>query len=541
MTALEALARKGSTEPPSTPAPRAAGDALERASAYVAKMDPAISGQGGHDATWRVARKCAQDFGLGYEDTLAILHEYNARCAPPWSERELKHKAKDATTKARVSNPVGDRERHWTMPREHYAPRPNGEPETPPGRFDDDEPQGEAPEPLPFLWVRDFGEFQKPAPLKWLLRDVRTGKPFLRAGKCAVLGGDGGVGKGFFWLTLAVCVALGRDLFDTFRPEQAGRVAILAGEDDQQEIHHRLFRIANAFGLDREEIALVQERVGIFPLSGQQVSLLALDQARAPFRTAKFETLVGQLGELAGAGGFEWSFVGLDPLARFGAANVETDQGTATAFVQALEHMAAQLPGEPSIGVTHHSSAASVSQGRANLRGVTGLRNAFRLAMLLDAFETPSGLRGVLLRNDKNNLAPTARPLWLVRMENEPMGDGRWLETAGVLRRATDDEARELETVAGSRSSASPDEREQAKRAKVRNGFEAEQAAVLELLPVAPDHTTATAVLVGLKARGIRMSDRTLRGILEQSDGVLDLSNGAQSKPRQWTRRAGSS
>lgn len=71
---------------------------IERARAYVAKMPPAISGAGGHAATMRVARACVGGFALTEEETLEVLREYNARCEPPWSERELAHKAKEAAT-----------------------------------------------------------------------------------------------------------------------------------------------------------------------------------------------------------------------------------------------------------------------------------------------------------------------------------------------------------------------------------------------------------------------------------------------------------
>lgn len=140
-----------------------------------------------------------------------------------------------------------------------------------------DVPPNAGPSALPFKWVGDFGELHKPEPLRWLLRDRRTGKPFMRAGECAVLAGDGGVGKGFFWLQMSVSVALGRDLFGALTPEQSGRVALLVAEDKQTEVHHRLHRIANALALDPEDVARLCERVGVMPLSGQQVNLLAVD------------------------------------------------------------------------------------------------------------------------------------------------------------------------------------------------------------------------------------------------------------------------
>lgn len=72
---------------------------IERARRYVEKMPPAIAGGGGHAQTFRVARRLIADFSLNENDALAILEQYNLRCQPPWSARELKHKltsAKDA-------------------------------------------------------------------------------------------------------------------------------------------------------------------------------------------------------------------------------------------------------------------------------------------------------------------------------------------------------------------------------------------------------------------------------------------------------------
>ncbi len=80
-----------------------AGSLVARASAYVAKMEPAISGSGGHTATFLVARRLVQDFGLSDADALAIMRDYNARCQPPWAEQDLKRKVSEARHKARVS------------------------------------------------------------------------------------------------------------------------------------------------------------------------------------------------------------------------------------------------------------------------------------------------------------------------------------------------------------------------------------------------------------------------------------------------------
>jgi hypothetical protein len=70
---------------------------LERAKRYLACCDPAISGSGGHDTTFRVA--CALVHGFCVEPQEAyelLLSHYNPRCLPPWSEAELRHKVADA-------------------------------------------------------------------------------------------------------------------------------------------------------------------------------------------------------------------------------------------------------------------------------------------------------------------------------------------------------------------------------------------------------------------------------------------------------------
>jgi hypothetical protein len=68
----------------------------ERASRYIARMDAAVSGGGGHDATFAVACALVHGFSLGESEAMSLMQEYNSRCAPPWSERELAYKLRSA-------------------------------------------------------------------------------------------------------------------------------------------------------------------------------------------------------------------------------------------------------------------------------------------------------------------------------------------------------------------------------------------------------------------------------------------------------------
>ena len=85
---------------PSTPALAATVDLAERARRYLATLPPAVSGQGGHDTTFRAAMVLVEGFCLDEQAALPLLQEYSARCEPPWSEKDLRHKLAEARKKS---------------------------------------------------------------------------------------------------------------------------------------------------------------------------------------------------------------------------------------------------------------------------------------------------------------------------------------------------------------------------------------------------------------------------------------------------------
>ena len=91
------------TPPPPAPAAFPTGgkpDAYQRAGKYLEKLPPAVSGEGGHDKTFAAARAAVYGFDLGPARGYDLLaSEFNPRCVPPWSERELRHKCDDADAK----------------------------------------------------------------------------------------------------------------------------------------------------------------------------------------------------------------------------------------------------------------------------------------------------------------------------------------------------------------------------------------------------------------------------------------------------------
>jgi hypothetical protein len=76
------------------------GDVVRRARQYLARIPPAISGNGGHTQTLLAAEHMVRGFKLSDETALALLEEeYNPRCDPPWTTKELEHKVLQAREK----------------------------------------------------------------------------------------------------------------------------------------------------------------------------------------------------------------------------------------------------------------------------------------------------------------------------------------------------------------------------------------------------------------------------------------------------------
>lgn len=94
-------------------------NAVENCRRYLAKLPPAVSGSGGHDATFKAALVIVKGFSLTGSDARRLMEEFNARCQPPWKDYELEHKLRTA---ARASVQDG-----YLLGTDFDAPRPASE------------------------------------------------------------------------------------------------------------------------------------------------------------------------------------------------------------------------------------------------------------------------------------------------------------------------------------------------------------------------------------------------------------------------------
>lgn len=78
---------------------------LERARRYLAALPPAIAGSHGDLHTFRVCCRLVRGFALDDDEALMLLQQWNSRCLPPWTDRELVQKVASARRYGR--EPIG--------------------------------------------------------------------------------------------------------------------------------------------------------------------------------------------------------------------------------------------------------------------------------------------------------------------------------------------------------------------------------------------------------------------------------------------------
>ncbi len=80
---------------------------IRRAIAYIDKMEPAVSGQGGHNSLFRAVCKLLkpepEGFGLTESEALPIIAGFNARAVPPFSDKDVEHKIQSVVSRIRSS------------------------------------------------------------------------------------------------------------------------------------------------------------------------------------------------------------------------------------------------------------------------------------------------------------------------------------------------------------------------------------------------------------------------------------------------------
>jgi hypothetical protein len=238
------------------------------------------------------------------------------------------------------------------------------------------------PKPAPMLLAREIQHGPNGERLE------RNGSGFLPAGKVGLLAAPGGMGKSAVLIHLGLCVAADKRFMGKVQVVRPGPVLLAFGEEDAGEVHRRLRLAADALELTDAERETAGRRLYVLPLAG--VSERFLDRADPSCH----ETFVAELTARTPPEG--WSLIVLDPFARFGDFDAETDNAAATETVRLAERLAglrgaAEPNGSPGATVllAHHTRKGNGDRpGVEDVRGSSALKDGARWLAVLNQVHT---------------------------------------------------------------------------------------------------------------------------------------------------------
>ncbi|HRR32386.1 MAG TPA: phage/plasmid primase, P4 family [Candidatus Sumerlaeia bacterium] len=169
-------------------------DAMTRARKYLEKFPGAVSGSGGHKQTFKTLASLWYNFGNEItEDHFRILaNDYNQRCQPAWSQKELEHKISDVLKNVKPKPAPNNSTRAYNPPATIQAATPNIK-ETPKNKnfwktqeealaaYNNLPIARDDPEVLEFL-KRDYGLDEEFIPYTWRVMDYYGERGIVYAG-----------------------------------------------------------------------------------------------------------------------------------------------------------------------------------------------------------------------------------------------------------------------------------------------------------------------------------------------------------------------
>ena len=225
--------------------------------------------------------------------------------------------------------------------------------------------------------VEEWGWEDPPPEPEYLL--TRDGDGILQRGLLGLVGGDGGIGKSYALLELAILTASGAGdrWLGAYDVHNHGPALVVFGEDSSQALHRRLWKLTKGRDLSRGRRPWRKD-LEIIAGAGRDLSIVNSGGGRTDFYRDLARIVASR----------EWGLIVLDPLIRFAAGDMETNQEQATRVMQAIQDLVETAPGGPPVLVGVHTSQAA--NNRANLsqssiRGCTAIPNAARwIAVMME-------------------------------------------------------------------------------------------------------------------------------------------------------------
>ena len=290
-------------------------DSLKRAQAYLKKTPGAVSGESGHNTTYRVACKLVHGFHLSDSDAMRLMAVWNEKCEPPWSDSELEHKIADARSKGTAADAD-----QWPPPSPAAAaPPPPSSRQTPPA----------APVVPPLEFNDAWAAIANPEPMAEVVIEG-----LLRRGEVCNIIAATKKGKSWLGLQLLLAVSTGGDWLGLRC--RRGRTLLIDNELHRSTLQNRLHDSAGDMSAG--------EACEYVNLRGQWRSLTDV----ASQLTARYKP-----GEL--------TLLLMDAKYRFFVGDMdENSNSVQTQFHNELDRLATAL--DCAIAVVHHSTKGSQAE-----------------------------------------------------------------------------------------------------------------------------------------------------------------------------------
>lgn len=278
------------------------------------------------------------------------------------------------------------------------------------------------PVPAPAMepWPKSDGDISKfldsdPPPRKWFVHNR------LLAGRAGVMTGIGGASKTTALYHIGLGGVLGRLPWD-WKIDTTGTALLFLTEDTADDAHHALAAMCE--DLSEEERALVGRKLRVFPLAGEDVRLLSIDQGTL-YENPRALGLIERCRSFD-----DVVFIGIDPALALSEGD-ELSQAHQRYLGQFVDKIAIQT-GACVMLVTHATKASANADEITShaSRGGGGITDAVRAEYVLRTMTakeaTAHGItstdrkRYVQLVATKANKAPldAFAPLWLERGRN---------------------------------------------------------------------------------------------------------------------------
>lgn len=200
-------------------------------------------------------------------------------------------------------------------------------------------------------------------------------------GKFAILAAPGASAKTVLAIAHAVHIVLG--LKWAGRKVAAGCVIIFAGEEDQDEVNRRVSACVKSLNLSAAEIALVNERLRIFPMAGLDMAFTRME-GRAVQRTSLVKEVIHLAKELEIFSGVQLRLIVIDHARLAGGGDPNAAQDV-TVLTNALSHVAEKT--KAAVLMLAHSPKSVISKKEgpdaSEVAGSSAYVDNARLAMIM--------------------------------------------------------------------------------------------------------------------------------------------------------------